>query len=122
MKRFTVTIMLLLILCSADLMSGTFSLIQPDDSWTSFDKWQHFSFSLMLTVQSGYALSHNAWVHTDPDKKTLMYSAGFSLSLGMMKEIYDSRRKPNGLFSWKDLIYDIGGTACGVFILKAASS
>lgn len=105
----------------SNLYAGPFSLKQPDDSWTSFDKWQHFSFSLMLTVQSGYALSHDNWVRIEPDKSALVCSAGFSMSLGLLKEIYDVRRKPKGLFSWKDLLYDAGGTVCGILILRAVS-
>jgi len=121
MKRFVLIAVCFMFLCAMELSAGPFSLKQPDDPWTSFDKWQHFSFSLMLTVQSGYALSHDNWVRTDQDKNTLIYSAGFSLSLGLLKEIYDVRKKPKGLFSWKDLLYDAGGTVCGILILKAVT-
>jgi len=121
MKRSAVIAVFLLFFFTADLSAGPYSLRQQDDSWTSFDKWQHFSFSFMLTVQTGYALSHDTWVRTEPDKRTLMYSAGFSLSLGVLKEIYDVRKKPKGIFSWKDLLYDAGGTVCGILILKAVA-
>ncbi len=92
---------------------------RPVDSWTTFDKWQHFSFSLIITVQSGYLMSHDKRVYQKPDDTIKMYSAGISLSFGLLKEMMDSRSKPRGFFSWKDLVMDAGGTLAGVLILEA---
>jgi uncharacterized protein YfiM (DUF2279 family) len=116
MKFFIIPSLLLCLISPAK--GGTFSLIQPEDSWTSFDKWQHFSFSLLITVQSGYILSHENGVFRGPDYKVKTVSAGISLSFGLLKEIIDSRRKPQGLFSWKDLVMDAGGTAAGLLFLE----
>ncbi|MDD5582901.1 MAG: hypothetical protein PHS99_06785 [Candidatus Marinimicrobia bacterium] len=94
---------------------------KPKDSWVTFDKWQHFSFSLLMTVQSAYVLSHDSWVYNPPDKHTCIVSAGISLSFGVFKELLDKSKKPTGFFSWKDLVMDIGGTFTGVLMLKSLS-
>ncbi len=117
MRKGLIGLILLMFVTSLPADEMKMNLAHPKDSWTGFDKWQHFSFSLLITVQSGYALSHDTWVFQPPDRQNRMISAGVSPSFGVLKEIMDMRRKPSGFFSWKDLVMDVGGTLTGVLIL-----
>lgn len=121
MKKKFIIILLLLIVTMLPAEENSEMKLQwekPKDTWTGFDKWQHFSFSLLMTVQSGYILSHEHGVFQTPDRQNRMISAGISLSFGVFKECLDMRRKPSGFFSWKDLVMDMGGTLTGMWILR----
>ncbi len=119
-KRYAIILLLLLFtaLSAEEKRDLIMPREKPKDAWTSFDKWQHFSFSLLITVQSGYVISHEHGVFQAPDRQNRMISAGISLSFGFFKECLDMRRKPSGFFSWKDLVMDMGGTLAGVWILS----
>lgn len=83
-----------------------------DDKWLSWDKFGHFFISGFLAGAS-YSIYHKNF---NNDKKSSVYFASiFSLSLGIGKEVSDSR-KPQNKFSYKDLIFDILGISTGLLI------
>ncbi|MFO7841979.1 MAG: hypothetical protein R6V48_07515 [Fidelibacterota bacterium] len=100
----------------ADMSSDRpFALRQPSDRWFSYDKWMHLSSSYFLTMQSAYLFEN--MLFTDPlDSRNISVGITFSLSLG--KEFYDVFVN-EGIFSWKDLFYDILGTSLGYLTLSA---
>ena len=86
-----------------------FAFKQPNDKWFSKDKWMHFTTSYFLTLQSTYALEKMFFT---PPEESRYFSIGISLSFSLGKEFYDVFQK-KGIFSWKDLFYDILGTGLG---------
>ena len=82
------------------------------DSWWGWDKIGHLGFSAVL---SGifYQAYHQQF--SNPHKNSVYFSASLTFSLGMGKEIYDSK-KPKNKFSYKDLIFDMVGIATGIII------
>lgn len=86
-----------------------FAIIQPNDKWFSKDKWMHFTSAYFLTVQSSYALDNMFLVPPSDSRKI---AVGISLGFSLGKEFYDVYDK-KGIFSWKDLFYDIAGAGLG---------
>ncbi|MBA5603160.1 YfiM family lipoprotein [Pectobacterium aroidearum] len=96
------------LLCVAAIMccSGCSHIAQ--DRWTGQDKAQHFLASTAISA-AGYEYgTHQRW---SSDR-----SGGFgvllSISLGMAKELYDSREGGTG-WSWQDLVWDVAGATTG---------
>ena len=83
------------------------------DKWWGKDKAKHFLVSAFLTGAC-YKIYHNQW--HNKKEHSLYFSTGFTLSLGLGKEIYDNTR-PRNKFSYKDLIYDLLGIGVGLFIV-----
>ncbi|MFA6617829.1 MAG: hypothetical protein WCT23_02030 [Candidatus Neomarinimicrobiota bacterium] len=90
-----------------------FALIQPEDKWFSKDKWMHLTTAYFISIQSHYALNEMLYVS---DKNSRNASVGIALSLSLGKEFYDVFGK-EGIFSWKDLFYDILGTGLAYYTL-----
>ena len=86
---------------------------QCRDSWIAQDKFHHFITSALL-VCAGSAGSHSL---DQPKSESLVWGIGFSLSLGLAKEISDMK-KPDNHFCWKDLTADILGVAFGIWIME----
>jgi len=80
------------------------------DPWFGPDKALHFGVSAGL-AGGGYALS--ALVLERPWQRAIT-GAGFSLTLGAAKELYDL--SGHGDASWKDFTWDVAGTAVGIGI------
>lgn len=80
------------------------------DPWWGPDKKLHFAYSIGL-AGSGY-LASVPWVE-DLQTRALVGS-GFSLFVGVGKEVYDWTGR--GTPSWKDVTWDVLGTALGVGI------
>lgn len=78
------------------------------DDWLGPDKALHFSVSVGLSA-GGYAVSSLAF---DRRWQRSVAGAGFSLTLGAGKELYDL--SGHGDPSWKDFTWDVAGTAVGV--------
>ena len=78
------------------------------DPWFGPDKALHFGVSVGLSA-GGYGVSalvlHERW-------QRAVAGAGFSLTLGAGKELYDL--SGHGDPSWKDFTWDVVGTAVGV--------
>lgn len=80
------------------------------DPWLGPDKALHFGVSVGL-AGGGYALSALA---LERPWQRAAAGAGFSLTLGAGKELYDL--SGHGDPSWKDFTWDVAGTAVGVGI------
>ncbi len=82
--------------------------IQPapvPDEWIAPDKAGHFVGSY-LAHTTVYAALRTADVDRRPAQTGAMVT---SLALGLSKELFDRHR--GGPFSWKDIVWDIAGTA-----------
>lgn len=87
---------------------------KPADSWFGQDKAKHFLLSAVITG----AVSYQAKYQHDWSLKNSQYlGAGVSFSLGLAKECRD-RHRPNGYFSWKDLVFDVLGVAVGIGVFS----
>ena len=80
------------------------------DPWFGPDKALHFGVSVGLAA-GGYGAS--AFVLREPWQRAVA-GAGFSLTLGAGKELYDL--SGHGDPSWRDFTWDVVGTAVGVGI------
>ncbi|MDI6850813.1 MAG: hypothetical protein QMD82_02620 [bacterium] len=78
-------------------------LFAQNDPWWAKDKVRHFATAYILT---------KAAMQTGMEKKC---SAGIVISLSVAKEIYDKKVKKSS-FSFKDLLYDLGGIAFGYLL------
>ncbi len=78
------------------------------------DKARHFMGSMMSTV----FIYKTAEVHGNMDVKPgKSLATGITISLGILKEIWDGS-KPRNHFSWKDLIADGAGIVVGLVIVN----
>lgn len=92
--------------------SVNFSSYTNKDEWLGNDKVAHFTISLFLSAIS-YKMYHDNYYN---DKNpSILFSGGFVFTLGLGKEFYDKRR-PNGRFSYKDLIADAAGIGIGLIL------
>jgi putative lipoprotein len=78
------------------------------DPWFGRDKALHFSASAAL-ASGGYAAGA---IFSDSVEARLMVGAGLALGAGVGKEVFD--RYGGGDPSWRDLTWDVVGTACGL--------
>ncbi|MEN3046281.1 MAG: hypothetical protein ABDH49_04780 [Candidatus Hydrothermales bacterium] len=81
------------------------------DNYWSEDKFKHFYLNLAIT---NILYSETKFNLKLDDKKVILISCGIPISLSISKEIVDKKRKNN--FSIKDLIWDIKGILCGLYI------
>ncbi|MBD3233775.1 MAG: hypothetical protein GF315_08640 [candidate division Zixibacteria bacterium] len=82
------------------------------DQWFGKDKLKHAGASAFYTIFS-YKLLHHHFDMSKNDSGRL--SVGFTLTLGLTKEYYDSKH-PEETSSFKDIIADIAGIALGIYI------
>jgi uncharacterized protein YfiM (DUF2279 family) len=87
---------------------------KTQDKFFAPDKAQHLMGSLISTVFIYKLLEGSANASVRESK---YLAAGITLSLGISKEILDSRDLQNH-FSWKDLIADIAGIGLGFVIIN----
>ena len=80
------------------------------DSWFARDKAEHYSVSLMLGAD-GYAAMT---AFSDRPAIRAAFGAGFALSAGIAKELYDE--SIGRQLSWRDLTWDALGTATGTIV------
>ena len=78
------------------------------DPWFGRDKALHFGLSLGLAA-SGYAA---ASPFLESRSERALVGAGFSLTLGASKELWDLAG--HGDPSWRDFTWDVIGTATGI--------
>ena len=82
------------------------------DKWVGWDKFGHFFVSGFLAGAS-YSIYHKNF---NNDKESSVYFASIlTLGLGVGKEVSDSR-KPQNIFSCKDLFFDILGISAGLLL------
>jgi len=84
------------------------------DPWLAPDKGYHFLGSFMITVGGAQLLMRAS---EQEKQQSVIMGAGFSFTLGLSKEIYDSTRRGNR-FSYKDLLANLAGIFAGVCILQ----
>jgi uncharacterized protein YfiM (DUF2279 family) len=82
------------------------------DRWLAWDKVEHFGISAYLSAIS-YKIYHD--FYHNRKEASLYFSSGLTFSLGLGKEVYDEKR-PNGKFSYRDLVADVLGIGVGLWI------
>jgi uncharacterized protein YfiM (DUF2279 family) len=102
-------------ICLAQIESGENG--RPDslrisDRWLAWDKLEHFGVSAFLSTFS-YEVYHD--FYNNSKKSSFCFSCGLTFGLGLGKEICDDKR-PEGRFSYKDLVADVLGIAAGLWI------
>ncbi len=93
------------------------SLRRPVDGWFRLDKLKHFSTSFYLTTTSYYFQARAGHL---PERQATKNAVWLSFTMGLGKEFWD-RRKPQGFFSWRDLVYDALGITGAVLFIKVAT-
>jgi uncharacterized protein YfiM (DUF2279 family) len=86
--------------------------LKISDRWLAWDKVEHLGISAYLSIVS-YKIYHD--FYHNRKEPSLYFSSGLSFSLGLGKEVYDEK-KPDGKFSYKDLVADILGIGLGLWI------
>lgn len=86
-----------------------------NDAWVGQDKIKHFAVSAGLSAAAAQSLHGNNM----PKSNRAHAAIGFSVSVGLGKELYDARAQGSG-FSWKDLAYDVGGAIAGYQLYRLA--
>lgn len=88
----------------------------PADPWFSYDKAQHFSFSLLITVGSQYAYVNKL---SRSERGALPISMVTSASVGLAKELYDWQYGSRRYFSQRDMVANVAGilVAAGFILL-----
>lgn len=99
----------LILLCC----SGCTHLAQ--DEWTGRDKAQHFISSAFLTAAGNAYGERQNW----GEGRSARFGLSFALSLGVAKELYDSREGGSG-WSWKDFVWDVAGATTGYSLWNLA--
>jgi len=95
----------------AALLSSTPAAAQSDpDPWFGRDKLLHFGASAEIAT-NGYTLGAAFW---EDRRARLASGAVLALTAGIAKELYDL--SGHGDPSWKDLTWDVIGTATGLLI------
>jgi putative lipoprotein len=90
------------------LLSARAARADDPDPWFGADKALHFGLSAAL-AGTGYGVSS---LFLDQPATRALAGAGFSLTLGAGKELYDLAG--HGDPSWRDFTWDVAGTAVGV--------
>ncbi len=96
-----------------------FGDIEPDtttkpDAWLGRDKAFHAGGSFLLVLSGQYLLVNK---HGLSEGRALPVSAATVLALGLVKEVADSRRERDPLFSWRDLAADAAGVALAALVV-----
>lgn len=84
------------------------------DSWFSPDKGLHLVGSMISTIATTKSIERFGNKKT---KQATFVGMGFTLSLGLGKEVWDSR-SPKNIFSTKDLFMDVLGTLIGGLLVS----
>jgi len=84
------------------------------DEWLGPDKLLHFGVSAMLTLSTQYFLVHQMDL---PNDRAWPVSAGTALAFGLFKELADSQRSRDPLFSWKDVTANAAGIGFALAVI-----
>ena len=83
------------------------------DKFFAEDKFKHFYFNLLLT---NFLYFESKYEFKFKKEKSFYLSVSIPLTLSIGKEIIDKRSY--GLFSVKDLLWDLFGIMCGIYIAE----
>ncbi|MBG3902852.1 YfiM family lipoprotein [Pseudomonas aeruginosa] len=86
-----------------------------EDDWLGQDKALHFASSAALAA-AGMQAAHERGLRGGRQAR---FGLSFSLAFGVGKELHDSRAAGSG-WSWKDLAWDVAGSAAGYSLYRAA--
>lgn len=89
-----------------------FSQNKLEDKFFSEDKLKHFSVCFFLTSIIYQEARYDFKIK---EKNSIYLGISIPLSFGIAKEIYD--KKSYGLFSFKDILWDIGGIISATFLI-----
>jgi len=106
------TILVTVILSAADRPVSV--PVNSRDPWFGPDKLKHFTSSIYLTTTAYYVQSRMLDKSRSASKDA---SAMMTLTLGFSKEIVDTRKK-GGFFSWKDVLFNVAGTAVALVFIN----
>ncbi len=81
------------------------------DRWIAQDKFYHFTVSAGLALGSFYVYRD---VYNNNREGSYYFSGGFTVSIGALKEYYDSKHPSKHTASWKDFVVDVAGTGFGL--------
>ena len=81
------------------------------DEWFGKDKFYHFTVSAVLSFSSFYI--YRDGFNNDEDG-SYYFGGGFSVSVGIFKEYYDSKHPESHHASWKDFAADVAGAGFGL--------
>ena len=87
--------------------------VKQEEKWFRPDKGSHLMGSMISTTLIG-KISMDGFNHST--KKSQIIGAGTTFTLGLAKEIFDSRQ-PDNNFSWKDLTANGVGIIIGIILL-----
>ncbi|PIS27988.1 MAG: hypothetical protein COT43_07595 [Candidatus Marinimicrobia bacterium CG08_land_8_20_14_0_20_45_22] len=116
MKR-SQRVLIMTILATMILSSGDRPVLVPKNSrdpWLGLDKLKHFTSAVYMTMTAYYVQSRiaNKSRNASENVSTMM-----TVTLGVSKEIFDTRKK-DGFFSWKDVLFDVAGTAVALVFIN----
>jgi len=94
-------------------MSSSVRAGEVDDPWFGRDKALHFGATVTIAT-AGYG---GAALVTDDRTKRVVAGASLAMAAGIGKELWDLAG--HGDPSWKDLTWDVIGTATGVLTARA---
>lgn len=84
------------------------------DAWIGADKVKHLGVSFMVTLSTQYFLVRRMDL---PDDRAWRASAATALAFGLFKELADSQRPHQPLFSWRDMAWNAAGVAAAVAVI-----
>lgn len=99
-------LILFLILLAGSILYG--------NDWLGKDKIAHFSSSVVITCWSA-GMSDDIFGESKANSRFM--GAGFTLSLGLVKEGYDCYIQKKK-WSWEDLVWDMAGITCGLILIN----
>ena len=80
-------------------------------NWVSQDKVSHFMLSTWFAFGSFYVYREG---FNNAREGSYFFSGGLTISLGALKEYYDSRHPRRHQASWGDFAADLAGTGAGL--------
>lgn len=86
----------------------------PADPWLGQDKLLHFGASLTITLSTQYVLVSRMGL---PERNAWPVAAGTALSMGLFKELADSQRPRQPLFSWRDMAWNAAGVGTALLVI-----
>jgi len=124
--KFIAIIFTLILLLNNVKAQDSLKFVEPDsikivnpkitmsDSWFAIDKGQHFVGSLIGTILLSKV--NNSYFDINKSKSN-MIGGGIVFSIGLTKELLDSKKEKN-IFSWKDLGANVAGIIAGILLME----